>query len=100
MLSTCAGAPPLPSFLLFKAHYRLWSDLTSFAPEMEDCAERNDISIQGGFSKRAPVHSSFTFPKAFTEILNSVTSVLLDSRRVLKKRYNGCWLMEMLSERC
>lgn len=43
------------------------------------------------------VHSSFmfqsscTFPKAFIEIIKSVTSVLLDSRRVLKKTLQ--WLL-------
>lgn len=56
----CYTPPPL----LFKAHYRcqLQSDLTSSAPEMEDCAERTDISIQRGVQHAGASSLQFYVP--------------------------------------
>lgn len=99
-LVCCPPPPPSLRFIVVPSSSQIWPLLT---PEMEDCGERNDISIQGGsalwnkLSMWVWVHSSFmfqsrcTFPKAFIEIIKSVTSVLLDSRRVLKKTLQ--WLL-------
>lgn len=100
---------PLPRLIIALSSSQIWPLV---APQMEGCGERYGISIQRGCSRKRAEDVRVSLLQFYVSVSVHIPSSFYRNHKISHERptglktspkktlWSGCWLMEMLSERC